>query len=113
MSVKMRQIVEREISAAVVDALLRANYFISVDNGYDIKSTPTQNREYIITSMYKTDEEHLHVYKSGLLSTADRGWVFLVYGNDGWDVISDYSVNLESIIGPGTPVDTVVKKYED
>jgi hypothetical protein len=36
-----------------------------------------------------------------------------VYGNDGWDVLSDYSVNLEKFIGDGTPVQKVVDKYAD
>ena len=27
------------------------------------------------------------------------GWVYLVFGNDGWDVISDYTTNLEFLMG--------------
>jgi hypothetical protein len=29
-----------------------------------------------------------------------HGWVLFIYGNDGWDVISDYTCNLEPIMGP-------------
>ncbi len=26
------------------------------------------------------------------------GWVRFIYGNDGWDVISDYTTNLEPVM---------------
>ena len=31
---------------------------------------------------------------------AIAAWVFLVYGNDGWDVIADYNVSLEPLLEP-------------
>ena len=31
---------------------------------------------------------------------SERCWVWFVYGNDGWDVVCDYTINLESIIDP-------------
>lgn len=114
MSVKMRQKVEREITTAVVDALLKAGYSLEVDNG-DEQIDPTANRESILKSMYQTDEERLYVYKiiNGEFAAGSFAWVYFVYGNDGWDVISDYTVNLESIIGDGTPVQTLVDEYAD
>ena len=36
-----------------------------------------------------------------------------VYGNDGWDVICDNTVNLEPWIGEGTAVDNLIQKYSD
>lgn len=30
------------------------------------------------------------------------GWVYLVMGNDGYDVVSDYSTNLETFLRPAT-----------
>ena len=40
--------------------------------------------------MWQTDEEHVLIYdRAGKC----LGWFFLVYGNDGWDLISDFSDN--------------------
>lgn len=113
MSVKMRQLVEREIATAVVDVLLTAGFNISVDNGdndgHEYQLGYSTNRADILNAMFLTDDERLYVGRDG----ETIGWVYLVYGNDGWDVISDYTVNLESLIGEGTTVDKVIKKYED
>ena len=108
MSVKMRQIVEREITTAVVDALLAAGFSLSIDNGDEI-TAHSKSRKNILNSMYLTDEEHLYAVKEGKTTA----WVYFVYGNDGWDVISDYTVNLESLIGDGTDVQKVIDKYAD
>lgn len=110
MSVKMRQMVEREIATKVVDVLLAAGFQIQVDNGDDEPPAYSTNREGILADMFLTDEEHLYV---GNFDADVYGWVYFVYGNDGWDVMSDYTTNLESFIGEGTAVDAVIKKYED
>jgi hypothetical protein len=48
--------------------------------------------------MMSVDEETLCVYKkqnNEINPFEAIGSVFFVYGNDGWDVIADYSVSLE------------------
>lgn len=40
------------------------------------------------------------------------GWIRLIFGNDGWDSINDYSTNLESFIQTGLIGETI-KKWED
>lgn len=35
-----------------------------------------------------------------------------MYGNDGWDVISDYTVSLEPYIGEGTAVQKLIDKEQ-
>lgn len=109
MSVKMRQKVEREICTAVVDALLAAAFKLGVDNGGDdFEISDCSDRAKVLETMFATDEERLYAAKEGI-----RGWVYFVYGNDGWDVISDYTVNLEPYIGEGTPVQKIVDEYAD
>jgi hypothetical protein len=44
--------------------------------------------------MFTVDEEKLLVRKTANSRTFD-GWVFFVYGNNGPDVINDYTTNLE------------------
>ena len=92
MSVKMRQEVERKIAAAFITAALAAGYTINIHNGGSGPELPqpSSDKEVILAAMFATDDEHLMVYKDG----KQIGWVYFVYGNSGWDVISDYSTNL-------------------
>jgi hypothetical protein len=114
-SVKMRQRVEREIAASAVDALIRAGFAISVDNGdndgrkYEIANST--DRAAIAAKMFQTDEER--VYAVDKADNKPIGWLYFVYGNDGWDVLSDYTVNLEQIIGEGTATQRLIDEYAD
>jgi hypothetical protein len=119
MSVKMRQMVEKKIYTKVIDALLEAGFGLSVDNGdnsggsdsdYEYEIHNSRNRKAILDAMSLTDEDRLYVIGQG---SVPFGWVYFVYGNDGWDVINAYTVNLEKYIGDGTEVEKVIKKYED
>ena len=95
MTVKTRQKIERQIAAQVVKDALTAGYEIRIDNGGDEMEPRTeQTQEAILADMFATDEEHLFFFKDG----KKIGWVFFVYGNDGFDVISDYTTNLESML---------------
>ena len=110
MSVKMRQIVEKEIATAIVEALLAKGFRISVDYG-DGESAVFSTKASVLEAMFLGDEDHLIVYQS--LASNAYGWVYLVYGNDGWDVLSDYTTNLEKFIGDKSPVQKVIDKYAD
>ena len=104
MSATMRRLVEKEIASALIDEALAAGYDISVFEGeYALKHSI--NREEILASMFSVDDEHLVMYKDG----KKIGWVWFVYGNGGWDVISDYSTSLEPIMGGAVKVS---QKYE-
>lgn len=93
MSVKMRQEVERKIAVAFVTRAIKAKYKITVDYG-DGESTKLSSVKSVLAKMFQGDEDRLYLYKGGPV-----GWILFVYGNDGWDVISDYSVNLEYLMG--------------
>jgi hypothetical protein len=110
MSVKMRQLVEKEISVAVVNAILTAGFKIAVDNG-DGKTKPSEFGVAVLRAMFLADDDRLYIYKND--ETDWFGWAHLVYGNDGWDVLSDYTGNLEQYIGRGTETDKIIQKYAD
>lgn len=94
-NVAMRQRVERQIARAAINGLLAAGYTVSVNNGGDTDEIePSTDARAILKEMFATDEEHLIAHRDGKRS----GWVFFVYGNDGWDVISDYTTNLEQAL---------------
>jgi hypothetical protein len=94
MSVKMRQRVERNIARRLILDGLAAGYTIKVHNGEELLMPFNQVAKQILSLMFSVDEEHLLFYKDD----KKIGWVLFVYGNDGWDVISDYSTNLEDIM---------------
>lgn len=64
-------------------------------------------RNSILAEMFLTDQEHLYIGGQG---NRPEGWVFSVYGNDGYDVISDYTVNLEYLM---TEPNKLSDKYEN
>ncbi len=97
MSVKMRQHVERLIARALIKDALAAGYSINIDNGGDTFELPEPSVDIkkILETMFATDDEKLIFYKDGKRA----GWVWFVYGNDGYDAICDYTTNLDHIMG--------------
>lgn len=118
MSVKMRQLVEREIVGQFVKDALAAGYrlAVSLDRGYDIDEMliGSTDEAKIMEEAFAGDECHIFVQPgSGKTITDDgrivsEGWVFCVMGNDGWDVISDYTTNLEELL---TGANKISDKY--
>ena len=94
MQVKARQKLERLIASVLIRDALKAGYTISVNNGEEIVITMSVDRTAILKEMFSVDEERLIFFKDG----KQIGWVFFVYGNDGYDVICDYAGNLEHIM---------------
>lgn len=122
MSVKMRQLVEREIAEQVVTDLLAAGYALGVNDGEEITIHHSLSKAAILAAMFTTDEDYLYVYAKGDAQSWDDinkedetpdYWVRFVYGNDGWDVINDYITVLEPVIGEGTKTQALIDKYSD
>lgn len=97
----MQREVERKIVESVIDEALKEGYSLNVNNGGDEHELPepTTDREAVLRVMFATTDEHLLVYKDGKRS----GWVYLIHVN-GVDVVSDYSTNLDHIMGPATAI---------
>ena len=104
MSVRMRQEVERKILTQFVQDALAAGYrlAVSLERGYDLDEMLLGSRDEakIIEEATAGDDCHIFVQAAdGPLvddgSVASLGWVYFVYGNDGYDVISDYLLSAE------------------
>src|SRR3546814_19107852 len=53
-----------------------------------------------MAAMFATDEDYLFAMKPDEAGKMERqGYARLIYGNEGWDVMSDYTTNLESELG--------------
>jgi hypothetical protein len=95
---KQRINLEKKIARVIVRDAIRAGYSLNVNNGGDGNelTEPSTDHATVIRAMFQTDQEHLLVYNSS--NGKQIGWVFFVYGNDGWDIVNDYTVNLEPIM---------------
>lgn len=106
MSMQTRQKMERKIVGQLVDDILKASYRVgvSLERGYDIDEMlmGSTNKAKIMAEAFAGDECHLFVQPTeGPLvqdeQVISKGWFYLVFGNDGYDVISDYTVNFEKL----------------
>lgn len=99
-SVRMRQEIEHKIARAAITSILAAGYAITVDNGgnggYENAANPeglaihqSKHLEAILAAMFQTDQEMLLIWNP--VAKKNIGFIFFVYGNDGYDVISDYT----------------------
>jgi hypothetical protein len=91
---RARIVIERKIVTALIDHALAEGYELSVDDGGETFPWTTDRAE-VLDQLMNTDEDRLYLRKDGRTA-----WVFLVYGNEGWTVISDYNTSLESLLEP-------------
>ena len=110
MSVKMRQEVERKIAQAAITQLLASGFVLGVFDGEETVLTHSNDAAAVLAAMFTTDEDRLFVYKQdGPQGKRDWfGWALFIYGNDGWDVVNDYTTNLEPIMAEA---DALAEKY--
>lgn len=88
--------VEREIATKLIGALISAGYVISCDISDDVlEFDHSTDREGILAYLFQLEMAELHVFKEG-----SRAWLRLIFGEDGWDVVQDYSASLEPLIDP-------------
>ena len=98
MTPDQRQTIERRVVTRTVEALLDAGYALNVNNGGDDHELPdyTTDRAVILDALFATDADRIYAQQHGRV----RDWVYCVYGNDGWDVIADYTVTLDAVLAP-------------
>jgi hypothetical protein len=94
-SVRARVSIERRIVKRTVADLLAAGFELAVYDG-EVLHKRTTDAAKLHKDLLETDEDYLFVYKAG--EKERFGYVYFVYGNDGYDVISDYTVNLEDAL---------------
>jgi hypothetical protein len=93
-SIRLRAAMEQAIVKRVVCDALALGYALSVDDGEE-EHPRTQDVKAILDALMNTDMDTLFVHRS--MDLADKrsqlGWIQFVYGNSGYDVISDYTSN--------------------
>jgi len=94
---RARITIERKIVLRLIDDLLAAGCELSVFDGEE-QHPWTTDRAAVIRDIMNTDEDWLNVRRKSNRLHMLRGEVFLVYGNGGWDVITDYTMSLEPLL---------------
>jgi len=90
-ALKNRIALEKSIVRRIVKDALAKGYVVSLNDGEEWTVRQSSNYTEINKALFSVDEETLRFRdaKHGIAV----GAVFLVYGNDGFDVICDYSAN--------------------
>lgn len=95
--VRPRVAIELAIVRKLIECLRANSFDLYGDNGED-NPEKLDNDDELIECLFSVDEARI--------LTADRNrehfrsFVFLVFGNDGWDVIADYGVSLDYVLNP-------------
>lgn len=106
MSKIKRELEERIVGQFVQDALA-AGYrlAVSLERGYDHDTMLVGSTDFadIMAEAFAGDDAHIFVQPAEGPTTeggkvVSEGWVYIVLGNDGWDVISDYTTNLAALL---------------
>lgn len=95
-SVRIRRLIELGVVRKLVSHAIAEGHTITVYDGEEWPVKRSTDIDLIIDHAFSTDESWLRVFAG----TEYLGEVFLVYGNSGWDVINDYHVSLEGLLGP-------------
>ncbi|MEF2146662.1 MAG: hypothetical protein V3573_14545 [Desulfovibrionaceae bacterium] len=88
--------IETQIATRVVNSLLDAGYTVGVNDGEEITVRRSTDRTEIMAALETTDEDYILAYDA--TTGRNISWVWLVWGNDE-DLITDYTVNLEPVVG--------------
>ena len=96
-----RQAAEWAVISAFVKTALKAGHTLGVYDGEEVVLKHSSSYKAVMGAIMSTDEDYIFVYPVGATSGPRIGWVRLVYGNDGPDVICDYTCNLGNDDGKG------------
>ncbi len=89
---------ERATCELLVDTFLGAGYRLNIDDGGDqlaLDSNST-DRDAVLNEMGSTSEQWLTVHHG--TSKQCLGYVYLVFGNEDWVLINDYTANIENLV---------------
>lgn len=97
---RAENIIERLIARQCIADLLAAGFVVSVNDGEETTLAKSTDATAIVGAMFTTDEDWLYLRDTRFPDAPEghHAWVRFVYGNSGWDVISDYTTNLEDAL---------------
>lgn len=93
----IRMTTEGKVVRKAIEAIIAAGFTCDLNDGEETTVKRSTSVNEVIQAAFTTDEDYLIARDA---TGKKVGTVYLVYGNDGHDVICDYSVSLEDVIAP-------------
>ena len=91
----VEQRMERRVVRSACEELIAQDCVLSLYYGEgDFGVTLTDSADAVIKEMHACDDEWIRVYRDGKF----LGSIWLVYGNDGWDVMADMHVTIYAML---------------
>lgn len=99
---KIHENIERMVVGRVIADALAAGYAISVNDGEETTVKRSIDPAAILKAMFTTGEDYLLVHGrvGNHFAREHFAWVRFVYGNCGWEVVNDYTTNIEALMEP-------------
>lgn len=105
--------IEGRVVGHLIDHALATGHAVSVNDGEETTVHRSSKRSEILGACFTTDEDYLILHRPSDGPTERFGYVYLVYGNSGFDVISDYgSKDLDAFSAWMKPVEDYAEKQE-
>jgi hypothetical protein len=82
--------IERKICRRTIRDLISAGFALRVHSGEEWETPKAATETQLMRALFNLDDAWLVVFEAG----KRVGWVRFVFGNCGWDVMSDYTTNL-------------------
>jgi len=95
-SVRARALLELEIVCALIRRANDCGFYL----GIHALSNRVRSDNELKKELFDLDEATVEVYADEPASPQPHGWIRLVFGNNGYGLISDYSTNLETFLAP-------------
>lgn len=104
---------EERITKALIRSILSKGYTINISIGDGEEfDKPSKKFKECFKMATAGDEARIYLYSTPLLDDACDGWVYLVFGNSGYDLISDYTVNCDKL-GILVEAEAIAQPYWD
>lgn len=108
---------ELKIAKFIIRHALKQGFVVSVNDGEEWVLKQSDDFSTILNAMFSTDEDGLMIRDPRKMD--DRGHaikvvhIVLIYGNEGWDVVSDWSApSLEAVEWFMQPINDYASKFE-
>lgn len=95
-SVKHRASLELAIVNKLIKEANKREYWLAIGE-FAYKFNLKIEADKFKSNLFNLDDSVVYVYDK---DKNDIGWILFVFGNDGWDCISDYTVTLENFLKP-------------
>jgi hypothetical protein len=96
MNDRMRRRIQRRITLRIVSDALAAGYSISIKADGDVLESCSTDRVAIMSAASRYWPDCLLIHSTD--DELEPGWVEFDYENEPWDVINDFSCNIEDVV---------------